>query len=89
MNSNALNISIGLLLPAALIGLGRPDGQTTLIAAWYFWLTAVVPAFAYRHRGIRRAAGIVVIAAYLLFAASLLASACTRLLSRRWRSRPG
>jgi hypothetical protein len=22
--------------PAAVIGLGRPDGQTTLIAAWYF-----------------------------------------------------
>ena len=27
LNSNALNITIGLLLPAAVIGLGRPDGQ--------------------------------------------------------------
>ena len=79
LNSNALNITIGLLLPAAVIGLGRPAGQTTLIAAWYAGLTAVVLAFAYRDRGIRRAAGILVIAAYLLFAGSLLASAYTRL----------
>jgi cation:H+ antiporter len=79
LNSNALNITIGLLLPAAVIGLGRPDGQTTLIAAWYVGLTAVVLAFAYRDRGISRAAGILVIAAYLLFAGSLLASAYTRL----------
>ena len=69
LNSNALNITIGLLLPAAVIGLGHPGGQTTLIAAWYAGLTAVVLAFAYRDRGIRRAAGILVIAAYLLFAA--------------------
>ena len=79
LNSNALNTTIGLLLPAAVIGLGRPDDQSTLIAAWYFGLTAVVLAFAYRDRGIRRAVGIVVIAAYLLFAASLLASAYTQL----------
>ena len=79
LNSNALNITIGLLLPAAVIGLGRPDSQTTLIAAWYAGLTAVVLAFAYRDRGIGRAAGIVVIAAYLVFAGSLLASAYTRL----------
>ncbi len=79
LNSNALNITIGLLLPAAVIGLGRPAGQTTLIAAWYAGLTAVVLAFAYRDRGIRRAVGILVIAAYLVFAGSLLASAYTPL----------
>ncbi|HUK69621.1 MAG TPA: hypothetical protein VLW50_12860 [Streptosporangiaceae bacterium] len=79
LNSNALNITIGLLLPAAVIGLGRPDSQTTLIAAWYFGLTAVVLAFAYRDRRIRRTTGILVIAAYLVFAGSLVASAYTRL----------
>jgi cation:H+ antiporter len=79
LNSNALNITIGLLLPAAVIGLGHPGGQTTLIAAWYAGLTAVVLAFAYRDRGISRGAGILVIGAYLLFAGSLLASAYTRL----------
>jgi hypothetical protein len=79
LNSNAPNVTIGLLLPAAVIGLGHPGDQATLIAAWYAGLTAVALAFAYRDRGIRRATGILVIAAYLLFARSLLASAYTRL----------
>ncbi len=75
LNSNALNVTIGLLLPAAVTGLGRPSGQAALIAAWYTGLTAVVLVFAYRDRGIGRAAGILVIAAYLVFAGSLLAAA--------------
>jgi len=50
-----------------VIGLGRPDAQTTLIAAWYFGLAAIVLASAYRDPGRRRAAGIVVIAACLPF----------------------
>ena len=75
LNSNALNVTIGLLIPAAVTGLGRPSGQAALIAAWYTGLTAVVLVFAYRDRGIGRAAGILVIAAYLVFAGSLLAAA--------------
>ena len=54
LNSNTLNIALGLLLPATLIGLGQPTGQTALIAAWYIGLTVVTLAFAYRDRGIRR-----------------------------------
>ena len=75
LNSNNINIAIGLLIPAAVIGLGRPSGQTMLIAAWYIGLTAVVLAFAYRDRGIWREIGILVIAAYVVFVGSLLASA--------------
>ena len=75
LNSNTLNVVLGLLLPAAVIGLGRPTGQTTLIAAWYIGLTAVVLAFAYRDRGIRREIGVLVIAAYLVFVGTLLVSA--------------
>ena len=75
LNSNALNVTIGLLIPAAVTGLGLPSGQAALIAAWYTGLTAVVLVFAYRDRGIGRAAGILVIAAYLVFAGSLLAAA--------------
>ena len=75
LNSNALNVVIGLLLPAALIGLGHPAGQTTLIAACYAGLTLAVLAFAYRDRGIRRLNGALTIAAYAVFAGSLLASA--------------
>ena len=75
LNSNALNVTIGLLIPAAVTGLGRPSGQAALIAAWYTGLTAAVLVIAYRDRGIGRAAGILVIAAYLVFAGSLLAAA--------------
>ncbi len=75
LNSNTLNVVLGLLLPAAVIGLGRATSQTTLIAAWYVGLTAVVLAFAYRDRGIRREIGVLVIAAYLVFVGTLLVSA--------------
>jgi cation:H+ antiporter len=72
LNSNTLNVAIGLLVPAALIGLGRPSVQTTLAAVWYVALTAVILAFAYRDRGIWRVTGILVIAAYVVFAGSIL-----------------
>jgi cation:H+ antiporter len=72
LNSNTLNVVIGLLIPAAFIGLGRPSGQTTLAAVWYIGLTAAVLAFAYRDRGIWRVTGILVIAAYVVFAGSIL-----------------
>jgi cation:H+ antiporter len=75
LTSNTLNVALGLLLPAAVIGLGRPEGQTTLITAWYLGLTAVVLAFAWRDRGVRRATGILVIAAYAVFAGSVLVTA--------------
>ena len=41
LNSNALNVTVGLLLPGLLVGLGAPSGQGTLVAAWYLGLTAV------------------------------------------------
>ena len=75
LNSNTLNVTIGLLLPAAIIGLGRPAGQATLITVWYIGLTAVTLAFAYRDGGISRGTGILVIAAYLVFTGSVLVSA--------------
>ena len=52
---------------------GTPAGQTTLIAAWYIGLTAVVLALAYLDHGIRREIGVLVIAAYAAFVVSLLA----------------
>ena len=82
LNSNTLNVVFGLLLPAAVIGLGRPTGQATLIAAWYLGLTAVLLAFAWRDRGVFRKTGILVIAAYAVFAGSVLVTAHT---PDRWR----
>jgi cation:H+ antiporter len=72
LNSNTLNVVIGLLIPAAVIGLGRPSGQTILTAVWYTGLSTVILVFAYRDRGIRRVIGILVIAAYGVFVGSVL-----------------
>jgi cation:H+ antiporter len=52
LNSNALNVTIGLLLPGILVGLGAPSGQATLVAAWYLGLTAVTVTCAYAGRGL-------------------------------------
>jgi Ca2+/Na+ antiporter len=75
MNSNALNVAAGLLLPGAILGLGRPTGGATLVAVWYLGLTAFSLACAYRSRGIKRGAGAAIVAACLIFAAVLLATA--------------
>ena len=73
LNSNALNVAAGLLLPTAILGLGPPSGQTTFVAASYLALTAFALAAAYAGRGLRRPVGMVIIAAYVAFAAVLIA----------------
>jgi len=74
LNSNALNVTAGLLVPGVIVGLGPPSGGSTLIAAWYLGLTALSLAFAYAARGLRRAHGTVIILAYLAFVAAVLAT---------------
>jgi cation:H+ antiporter len=75
LNSNALNVTAGLLLPATITGLGAPSPQSDLIAVWYLVLTVVAIAFAYRDGGVRRPAGALIISIYLVFLGSLLATA--------------
>jgi cation:H+ antiporter len=72
LNSNAINVVAGLLIPATIAGLGPPSGQGTLVAAWYAGMTVLALALAYRGRGLGRAAGAVIIAGYLAFVAALL-----------------
>jgi len=74
LNSNTLNVVAGLLVPAAVLGLGRPSGQAVLITVWYVLLTLAVLALAYRHRGLRRVTGALIIVAYAAFAGSVLAA---------------
>src|SRR5215813_12610049 len=73
LNSNTLNVVAGLLIPAVILGLGPPSGQSVLITVWYAVLTAIVLALAYRHRGLSRLAGSLIIAAYAAFTGSVLA----------------
>jgi cation:H+ antiporter len=72
LNSNALNVTAGLLLPGLLVGLGAPSGQATLVAAWYLALTVVTVGCAYRARGLRRSHGALIICGYLGFVAAVL-----------------
>jgi cation:H+ antiporter len=75
LNSNALNVAVGLLLPAAVLGLGGVSQSGVLLTSWYLGLTAVVLVLAYRERGLRRHAGVVVLIAYALFVVTLTLSA--------------
>ena len=74
LNSNSLNVTIGLLIPATLIGLAKQSGSGLLVAGWYAALTALTLALAYAGRGLGRGSGAVVIAAYAVFVALLLAT---------------
>jgi cation:H+ antiporter len=72
LNSNAINVAAGLLLPAAIIGLGPRTGPGILVAAWYAGLTVLALVLAWRHSGLRRGHGALIVAAYLMFIANLL-----------------
>ncbi len=74
LNSNAINVVAGLLLPGALLGLGRPSAQAVLVTAWYLALTVAVLVIAYHQRGLSRRAGSLIIAAYAAFTASVIVS---------------
>ena len=75
MNSNALNVAVGLLLPGVIVGLGAPSTGSTLIAVWYLGLTVFALACAYSASGLRRTHGALIICAYLAFAGLILTSA--------------
>jgi cation:H+ antiporter len=75
LNSNALNVTIGLAAPAVAAGLGPPSGETTLVAAWYLGLTALALAAAFTRRGLNRGAGLVIVGCYLAFVAVVVATA--------------
>jgi len=71
LNSNAINVTAGLLIPACLAGLEPRSGPGTLVAAWYAGLTVLALALAFRGRGLGRASGAVIIAGYLAFVTAL------------------
>ena len=75
LNSNAINVVAGFLVPASALGLGSPSGSETLIAAAYAAMTAVALVIAYANRGLRRGSGALIIAAYLAVAVVLVLTA--------------
>jgi len=75
LNSNAINVTAGLLLPATIVGLSKPSASGLLVAGWYLGLTAVTLLLAYAFRGLHRSSGWTIIALYALFIAALLVTA--------------
>jgi len=72
LNSNSINVTVGLLLPAMFLGLGATSTAATLTTSWYVGLTLLVLAAAYVRRGIGRPVGLVIVGFYAIFVAVVL-----------------
>ncbi len=72
LNSNALNVLAGLLLPTTLLGIASASGQTTYIALAYGAMTLLALGTCWAHSSMRRGSGVVMVAAYCAFVAVLL-----------------
>jgi cation:H+ antiporter len=73
-NSNTLNVLAGLLIPAVIIA--SPGlGGALRTAVWYGVLTTATIALALAGRGINRRSGTLIIAAYLVFAITVIVKA--------------
>ena len=75
LTSNDLNVTVGLLLPGAMLGLSPGTASGRFIAAWYAGMTAVILVAAYRDRGLRRGVGWLALAAYAAFVVGLFLTA--------------
>ncbi len=65
LNSNALNLFAGLLVPAVVVGLGSYGPSGVLVASWSAALTVGALLLAYGGRGLGRPAGAAVVVGYL------------------------
>ncbi|HEY1827587.1 MAG TPA: hypothetical protein VGF87_06170 [Acidimicrobiales bacterium] len=72
LNSNAINVAAGLLLPAAVVGLARPTSSGLLVAGGYLGLTVVTVALAYVWRGLGRTSGSLLVGLYGIFVVVLV-----------------
>jgi Ca2+/Na+ antiporter len=75
LNSNALNVLLGLLLPAAILGLGSTSAEASFVAACYLAMTVLSLGLAYAGRGLNRSDGMVILGGYLAFVVVLIATA--------------
>jgi cation:H+ antiporter len=75
LNSNAINVLAGLLIPTTFVGIGAASAQTTFVASAALAMTLLALGFAYSRRGLARAEGLALVVAYLAFAAVLILSA--------------
>jgi len=74
-NSNALNVAVGYLVPATIVGLGPRSNHQVLVGAWHLGVTALVVVFAYLRGGLGRPVGWLILVSYAGFSGGLLAAA--------------
>ncbi len=67
LNSNNINVLVGLLVPGVFLGLSTPSTSGSLTAAWYLGLTALTLSLAYISRGLGRRAGWSIVVGYAVF----------------------
>jgi cation:H+ antiporter len=67
MNSNMINVVVGLFLAGVFAGFAASSSVGTSVAAWYFALTVVSLTMAFFSRGLDRREGAVIIGGYLAF----------------------
>lgn len=75
LNSNALNVAAGYLLPTVVLGVGHRSGTENLVAGWYVGLSALAIGFAYRYHGLRRTTGGLIVLSYVAFVVVLAVTA--------------
>lgn len=72
LNSNAINVIVGLLLSTTILGIGAPAGETTFVAASALAITLLALWLCARLGGISRPGGWLIIAAYGVFVGVLI-----------------
>ncbi len=74
LNSNSINIIVGLLVATTILGAGSPSSETTYVAVAALLMTCGALLLCHRYRGISRAVGGVIVAAYAVYVVVLLAA---------------
>jgi len=72
LNSNTLNILVGICLPALFLGLAAPTPRIVFAALWLLGMKLFAVVAASHRNGLHRASGAVLIGLYLVFAGVIL-----------------
>ena len=72
LNSNSLNVVVGLLIPGVFVGLARSSLPGSVTTWWYVGLTMVTLVCAFSTGGLRRWQGGLIITGYVAFVVVLL-----------------
>ncbi len=67
LNSNNLNVLVGLIIPATILGLHHASSSAVVTDGFYVGLTVVALALSYLRRGLGRLTGALIIAGYVAF----------------------